>query len=101
MEQNNKKDHFLLGLLLGAAVGGIVGILYAPNEGSKTRRKLSYQLKNLQNKLKQYLQELKEGKEEHVNLARTKGEQVINDAKEKAEKLLNDVESLMSQIKSK
>jgi gas vesicle protein len=33
-------NNFLPGLLAGAAVGIIVGILFAPDKGSETRRKI-------------------------------------------------------------
>jgi gas vesicle protein len=35
-----KKSEILLGFLAGAAAGALVGILLAPDEGSKTRKKL-------------------------------------------------------------
>jgi gas vesicle protein len=100
-EEKQKKDHFLAGLLIGASIGAIVGILYAPAEGKATRKKLTFQLSKLREKLLVLLQDIKDGKEQHVSLAKTKGEQVISEAKGKAEKLLNDVESLMEQIKNK
>ena len=35
-----KKSNVVLGVLAGAAVGALIGILFAPDKGSKTRRKL-------------------------------------------------------------
>ena len=35
-----KRSHFLEGFLLGAIIGTIGGILFAPNSGSETRKKL-------------------------------------------------------------
>jgi gas vesicle protein len=32
---------FLSGLLLGLALGGVVAVLYAPEKGDKTRKKLA------------------------------------------------------------
>lgn len=34
-------QNFLGGLLLGLLVGGVVAVLYAPERGDKTRKKLS------------------------------------------------------------
>ncbi|MGD1841275.1 MAG: YtxH domain-containing protein [Thermonemataceae bacterium] len=99
MESNRKKDHFLLGVFLGAATGTLLGLLYAPQDGKVTRKKLTYQLTKLREKLQVYLQDLAEGKEEHVSLARTQGQKVVTEAKQKAEQLLRDVESLMEQVK--
>ena len=38
-------------LLIGAAIGAIVGILYAPNKGSITRRRLHRKGNQLRNKI--------------------------------------------------
>lgn len=35
------RSGFFSGLLLGAALGGVIALLYAPERGDKTRKKLS------------------------------------------------------------
>jgi len=35
-----KNSKMVMGVLAGAAVGALIGIMYAPDKGSKTRRKL-------------------------------------------------------------
>lgn len=35
------RSGFFSGLLLGVALGGVIAILYAPERGDKTRKKLS------------------------------------------------------------
>ena len=42
---------FVSGILLGVAVGALAGILFAPDKGSKTRKKLRRQSDNLKEKL--------------------------------------------------
>ena len=88
---------FLFGLISGA----IVGILFAPDKGTNTRDRLSFQIDKYKKRLEELANELVEGTELEENNEKKKGKKVVNETKGKAEKLLEDVNGLISQIKSK
>lgn len=50
----------LLGVLGGMAAGALVGILFAPEKGSKTRKKIVYKSKNFADDLKEKFEDLYE-----------------------------------------
>ena len=85
--------------LLGIITGGVIGILYAPDKGTNTRDRLSYQLDKLKKQLEGFIQDTIDGKEVLDNDAKDQGEKIIKDAKDKAERLLDDVNGLINQIK--
>ena len=95
------KGSNLFAFISGAAVGAVVGILYAPDKGENTRDKLSYRLDKYKEMLESLLDDIAEGKELNLSAAKSDGEKVINSAKQKAEQLLNDVDDLLGQIKPK
>jgi gas vesicle protein len=43
----SKQSNTLLGLITGVAVGGLLGVLFAPKAGKETREELSEQAKDL------------------------------------------------------
>lgn len=49
MEKNNK---ILLALGIGVAVGSILGVLFAPDKGAETRKKIANTSEELSNKIK-------------------------------------------------
>jgi gas vesicle protein len=89
-----------LAFVAGAAVGAVIGILYAPDKGKNTRDRLSYQLEKYREKLQQLIDELIEGKEEASSEAKVRNEQVTKDTIERAERLMSEMAALEATIKS-
>lgn len=93
------KSNGLLAFLMGAAAGTILGILYAPDKGTNTRDRLTYNLDKYKKMLEDLIEDLVNGTDIPMSEAKSEGEKVINDAKEKAEKLIADVDNLIGHIK--
>lgn len=96
----SKGSSNLLAFVIGAATGAILGILYAPDKGSNTRDRLSYQLDKYKKQLEELLEDLINGKAEISSTAKEEGQKVVSEARQKAEQLLSDVDDLIGQIKS-
>lgn len=87
------------GFLTGAAFGGILGILFAPEKGVHTRERLSYQLAKASESLRENLEDLVEKSKETNSAAAQSGRQVVTELESKAENLLSEVDELYAQIK--
>ena len=66
-----EKGNVVTGLLAGVAVGAVLGILFAPEKGSETRKKIA-------NKGKDSLDELKTKYNDAIDVITSKLEQIKN-----------------------
>lgn len=97
---SKKGSNALMAFLAGAAAGAILGILYAPDKGTNTREKLSFQLDKYKKILEDFLADVVSGKETPLTTeAKSQGQKVVSEAKDKAQQLLDDVDELLEQIR--
>lgn len=78
----------LPGILVGLAVGAVVGLLLAPESGKKTRKRISSEsdsfFKDLQDQLQTGLDNIKGQYNDYVDTAASKTQDVVKQAKRKA-----------------
>lgn len=78
MADTNSNNNFFLTFLAGAAAGAVLGLLYAPDKGSETRRKLNNQARNLS----EDLQDVTSRAIETINDLRDRVMDVVSDVSE-------------------
>lgn len=66
----------LLGFIAGAAIGTALGILFAPDKGTETRRKISEQSNDLADNIKGKFTDLVDGVKEKFSSMKAEGEDV-------------------------
>lgn len=79
------KNKALWGIVTAAALGAVIGLLFAPEDGSKTRKKIRKRTNSLASELLEALEKSK-----------IQSEEKAAELKDKAEGLVDDVEQSIS-----
>ncbi|PVW15166.1 YtxH domain-containing protein [Marixanthomonas spongiae] len=93
----------LLALLTGAAIGAGIGILYAPDKGSKTRKQISKEAKKARKQLDKQVKETSNTLSEKAQKARLnfeeKLESTLSSASYKADDILSAMEDKLEALR--
>ena len=89
----------LVGAVLGGLVGFAVGLVLAPEEGKKLRRRMAYQLDNLSGQVNKLVDRMLQ--DEAVSEARDRGAAVVADAWAKKRKIEEDLDAAFDQAREK
>lgn len=87
----------LWGVLIGGAAGFALGLIFAPEEGKRLRRKVAYQLDHLGERVASFVENALD--EDLATQARKEGDALIKDAKEKADKIRTDIDALLGEMR--
>lgn len=86
-----KKSDVVVGILGGLAVGAILGVLFAPDKGSNTRRKIAEKGTDLKDNLKGNFNDFVASIEDQYSNFTSNAEDVIEEGKSKLERMSNDI----------
>ncbi|MCF0059700.1 YtxH domain-containing protein [Dyadobacter sp. CY356] len=75
------------GIVTAAAAGAVIGLLFAPEEGTQTRKKIKKKTNSLASELIDALEKSKQKAGETAEDLKEKGEEYKNEFKDKAEEV--------------
>jgi gas vesicle protein len=87
-----KTGNVLAGLLAGVAVGAVLGILFAPDKGSNTRKRILSKSKDCTDSVKDKISELGNTLMNKADDVEQEAEQMASKGKEKYDEVKRDLE---------
>lgn len=97
--QNSGVKPFVIGVLTGGLVGAAFALLYAPKQGSETRRDLRFRLDDMTDSINDLILKATGSMPEYQNDSRDRGDRIVDDAKSKANGLMQDADRSIAEAR--
>lgn len=98
-------DRVLLGFLTGAAIGGVVALLYAPEKGEVTRARIKEQARTYGNEVNQRLAKAKKDLSETAKVKKqsldARIDATLSEASYKADEIIASLENKLAELRKK
>lgn len=85
------------GVVLGGAAGFLLGMLLAPEEGQKIRRRIVYQLEHLTEEITELIDRVLRPQE--AGEARRTGDALVADARAQAQRIRDEIDALLGEMR--
>src|ERR687885_693002 len=96
----NSGSKVLLGVLAGAATGAILGVLFAPDKGEETRRRISEGSRDVTDNLKAKFGEFVDGLAERYDSVKESATDLLDQGRQKATNVVNALKSEAGNVAS-
>ena len=105
MANNEYSKGFILGTIIGGAVGGLTALLLAPKSGKELRKDIADKSNDYYNKASNYVtdveSEMGQKVQTTVNEGRIKAQSIIDSAKKQAGEILYSAESVLNDARER
>lgn len=96
----NSGSKVLLGVLAGAATGAILGVLFAPDKGDETRRRISEGSRDVTDNLKTKFGEFVDGLADKYETVKGSASDLLDQGRQKASSVVNALKSEAGNVAS-
>jgi gas vesicle protein len=100
-QEGNPIQSFILGAVVGGAVGAGLALLFAPKKGSELRADIAETVGDAASRLREAIGSVRETAEELFNEGKERGDKLIQEAAERAEDLINEADRVIAEVRSK
>ena len=85
MENSNDTGKIIGALLVGVAIGGVLGVLFAPDKGSETRKKIAAQGGDLSDAMRQKISGIQEQVVREIQKVKDRASELIENGAAKVD----------------
>mgnify|MGYP006156341073 CR=1 FL=1 len=86
-----KSGNVVLGIVGGLAAGAILGVLFAPDKGSNTRKKIARKSGELKDNVKESFNEFLTSVEDQYNNLTSKAEDIVEEGKANLDRINHEL----------